>query len=147
MYFVYILISTKFKGKTYVGFTSNLNARLIAHNHPQNKGYTKRFQPWSILYSEELNTKQAAMKREKYFTEKIKFEKQYSNIGSYWERNNQNEIDIVAINDLEEKVLIAEVKRNKDKISIDYLEEKAVKLTSKLQNYSFQYKGFSINDM
>ena len=67
MYFVYILISTKFKGKTYVGFTSNLNARLIAHNHPQNKGYTKRFQPWSILYSEELNTKQEAMKREKYF--------------------------------------------------------------------------------
>lgn len=84
---------------------------------------------------------------EKYFTEKIKLEKQYSNIGSYWERNNQNEIDIVAINDLEEKVLIAEVKRNKDKISIDNLEEKAIKLKSKLQNYSFQYKGFSINDM
>ncbi len=84
---------------------------------------------------------------EKYFTEKIKLEKKYNTIGNYWERNNQNEIDIVAINDLEQEVLIAEVKRNYDKISFETLEEKAAKLKSKLKNYSFQYKGFSLKEM
>lgn len=84
---------------------------------------------------------------EKYFTEKIKLEKKHNIIGNYWERNNQNEIDIVAINDLEERVLIAEVKRNQDRISINYLEEKAATLKSKLKEYSFQYKGFSLDEM
>ncbi len=44
--------------------------------------------------------------------------KQYSSIGTWWERGNQNEIDIVAVNDLEKKVLFAEVKRKKEIIRI-----------------------------
>lgn len=67
MFTVYILKSVQFEGKTYVGFTSDVNARLIAHNHPQNKGWTKRYQPWEILYTESFDTKKEAMIREKYF--------------------------------------------------------------------------------
>ncbi|MBS1622829.1 MAG: GIY-YIG nuclease family protein, partial [Bacteroidetes bacterium] len=47
MYKVYILYSRLYD-KTYVGFSSDVDQRLISHNHPQNKGYTKRFQPWEI---------------------------------------------------------------------------------------------------
>jgi putative endonuclease len=64
MFYVYILYSVDFK-KTYVGFTSDLDSRLIAHNHLKNKGWTKRFQPWQIIHSEKFETKQAAMLREK----------------------------------------------------------------------------------
>ena len=67
MFTVYILKSIKFKGKTYVGFTSNINARLIAHNHLENKGWTKRYQPWSVLYTESFETKGEAMAREKHY--------------------------------------------------------------------------------
>ena len=67
MFTVYILKSVKFEGKTYVGFTSDINARLIAHNHPQNRGWTKRYQPWDILHIEVFDTKKEAMIREKYF--------------------------------------------------------------------------------
>lgn len=67
MFTVYILKSVQFEGKTYVGFTSDVNARLIAHNHPQNKGWTKRYQPWEILYTESFDIKKEAMIREKYF--------------------------------------------------------------------------------
>jgi putative endonuclease len=64
MYTVYVLKSIRFD-KIYIGFTSDLNARLIAHNHPANKGWTHKFQPWEIKYSETFANKTEAMKREK----------------------------------------------------------------------------------
>ncbi|MBS1622830.1 MAG: GIY-YIG nuclease family protein [Bacteroidetes bacterium] len=66
MYIVYLLYSRPYD-KTYVGFSSDVDQRLISHNHPQNKGYTKRFQPWEIVYTEICETKSEAMQREKFF--------------------------------------------------------------------------------
>ena len=63
MFYVYIIVSQNFQ-KTYVGFTSDIEKRLIAHNHPKNKGWTKRFQPWILLHSEKFENKEDAMKRE-----------------------------------------------------------------------------------
>ena len=64
MFTVYVLKSLNCS-KFYVGFTSDLNARLIAHNHTQNKGWTKSFMPWEVVYSEIFDTKKNAMDREK----------------------------------------------------------------------------------
>ncbi len=84
---------------------------------------------------------------EKYFLEKIKLEKQYSKIGTYWEKANQNEIDIVAINELDKKAFICEVKINPKKIDIDILKDKAKKLEKVLKSYNIEYKGLSLIDM
>ena len=61
---------------------------------------------------------------EKYFIEKLKLINNYSNIGTYWEKANQNEIDIVPINDLDKKALIIEVKINPKKIDLEILKQK-----------------------
>ena len=84
---------------------------------------------------------------EKYFTEKLALSKKYSLIGNYWEKANKNEIDIVAVNQTEKKILFAEVKLNKNKISIPLLKEKSKIIITKLSNYSVEYKAFSIDDM
>lgn len=84
---------------------------------------------------------------EQYFTEKLINTKQYNKIGSYWERNNQNEIDIVAMNEVEKRVLFAEVKRNQDKINIEKLIEKSQSLLPQFKGYQIDYQGFSLNDM
>ncbi len=84
---------------------------------------------------------------EKYFIEKLQLEKNYSQLGTYWEKSNQNEIDIVALNELEKKVLIAEVKLNAKKIDIDLLEEKSKKLEKNFKKYKIQYIGYSLEDM
>ena len=84
---------------------------------------------------------------EKYFVEKLKSEKKYNAIGTYWERNNQNEIDIVAVNELEKKVLFGEVKRNSDKINLVILTAKAQNLVAQFQGYQITYSGFSMDDM
>ena len=84
---------------------------------------------------------------ERYFQEKLRLSYEYSAIGNYWERGNQNEIDIVAINEDEKKMLLGEVKRNPKKIDLHKVEQKALKLTSKYHKYSVEYKGFSLGDM
>jgi len=84
---------------------------------------------------------------EKYFREKLQASGKFSAIGSYWEKGNQNEIDIVALNDTEKTLLIAEVKRNAAKINLQLLEKKAQKLLQKHQGYDVVFKGFSLEDM
>jgi len=84
---------------------------------------------------------------EKYFIEKLKLSNHYSNIGTYWERGNKNEIDIIALNDETKTMLIAEVKRQSKKIDMHILEEKAKKLVSKYQKYDITYKAYSLDDM
>jgi AAA+ ATPase superfamily predicted ATPase len=84
---------------------------------------------------------------EKYFKEKLALTKKFSQIGSYWERGNKNEIDIVAINEMEKIALIAEVKLNKDKINLNLLKQKAKKLEKKLNGYKIEYVGYSLEDL
>jgi len=61
-YYVYILQS-KTNKKYYTGHTQNLERRLHKHNHGQNKS-TKSGIPWKIIYSEILNSKTNAYRRE-----------------------------------------------------------------------------------
>ena len=84
---------------------------------------------------------------EKYFIEKLKASENYSNIGTYWEKSNQNEIDIVAINDNKKTILIVEVKLNAKKINLELLREKATKLVYKKKSYSIEYTGYSLDDI
>ena len=64
MYFIYVLHSQKFN-KIYIGYTSNLQARLLSHNELGKKGYTIKFRPWLIIYSQSFHTKTEALQREK----------------------------------------------------------------------------------
>lgn len=64
MFTVYALYSEKYK-KIYIGYTSNVEQRLLAHNELETKGYTLRYRPWSLIHSEFFIKKSEAMKREK----------------------------------------------------------------------------------
>ena len=63
-YTVYALYSENFS-KIYIGFTSNLPERLKSHNYLGKKGYTRKYRPWVLVYSEVFEVKSQAMKREK----------------------------------------------------------------------------------
>lgn len=84
---------------------------------------------------------------EKYFMEKRIEEGNLSAIGTYWEKGNQNEIDIVGVNDFEKFVVFAEVKRKKENISIAELKEKAKNLRAQLKEYDAEFIGLSMEDM
>lgn len=63
MAYMYILKSLK-NGRYYIGSTNNLERRLKEHNAGK-MGYTKRYRPWKIYYTEEYKNAAEAKKRER----------------------------------------------------------------------------------
>ncbi len=63
MFTVYVLFSISFN-KIYIGYTSDLEARILSHNQLATKGYTVKFRPWTLIHTEVFETKCEAMKRE-----------------------------------------------------------------------------------
>jgi len=68
MYKVYILQSLKDK-KTYTGYTSNLENRLVYHNSGRVKA-TKYRRPLKVLFAEDFNTAKEAKSRELWWKSK-----------------------------------------------------------------------------
>jgi putative endonuclease len=62
-FYIYIIYSSS-KDKYYVGYTHDLDLRLIHHNDGWTKS-TKSGIPWTLVYSEKYNSRSDAMKREK----------------------------------------------------------------------------------
>ena len=84
---------------------------------------------------------------EKYFIQEMKLSGKFNRIGPSWERKNKNEIDIVAVNDMDKKLVMAEVKLNKKHINLNVLRRKAVNILASHQQYTAEFKGLSLNDM
>jgi putative endonuclease len=64
MFTAYVLYSKKYD-KIYIGQTGDLEDRFLSHNEKATKGYTIKYRPWLIAYTEEFETRSEAMKREK----------------------------------------------------------------------------------
>ncbi len=84
---------------------------------------------------------------EKYFRAKMIDTKEFSAVESYWNRKGGDEIDIVAINEMDKRLVICEVKRNKSRISIPLLQSKATEIAQKYNDYNIEYRALSLDDM
>jgi len=84
---------------------------------------------------------------ERYFRQKLIEAKQFSDIGNYWDRKGENEIDIIAVNEMEKRLCFFEVKRNKKRISISELERKSKIIIKDYPSFSVEYSGLSLENM
>ena len=64
-YFVYVLLSLK-DTRFYIGFSTNVEARLKDHLNGRNISTAQR-RPFELVYYEAFRSKQDALRREKYF--------------------------------------------------------------------------------
>jgi len=66
MFYIYFLYSTS-SDKYYVGYSDDLNRRLIEHNTSDFISFTKKHRPWSLVYSFPVSDKRGeAMKIERF---------------------------------------------------------------------------------
>ncbi|MDU1891968.1 MAG: ATP-binding protein [Dysgonomonas sp.] len=84
---------------------------------------------------------------EKYFRAKMAEEERITAIGSYWDSKGENEIDLIALNDLDKTAIVAEVKRNPKKIDMALLQAKADSIKKELGKYELELRGLSMDDM
>ena len=65
MFYIYCIYNKK-NNKIYIGQTKDLENRLELHNQKVFKGFTSRFDgEWVLIYSEEVEFRSNALKREK----------------------------------------------------------------------------------
>ena len=85
---------------------------------------------------------------EQYFRQKIAEEERVTLVGNYWDRKGMNEIDLIALNDIDKTALVAEVKRNADRYNPKLMQEKFDSIRSNFGKYGeVQLKGLSMQDM
>ena len=85
---------------------------------------------------------------EQYFQAKAMETGAYTMVGSWWDRKGGNEIDMIALNEFEHTGIVAEIKRNPEKISLTALEEKTKALpASTFGKYKLMLQALSIEDM
>ena len=84
---------------------------------------------------------------ERYFQEKAMQSGKFTKVGNWWDRKGKNEIDMVALNEFDKTCLVAEIKRNKDRISLKDLQEKVLALPSEFSSYQIRMEGFSLEEV
>ncbi|MDR2109125.1 MAG: ATP-binding protein [Coriobacteriales bacterium] len=84
---------------------------------------------------------------EDYFRTKVMEKGRFTEVGSYWDRKGENELDLIALSSLDKKALVAEVKRNASRIDLAILKAKAQTLQSELARLKVEYRGLSMEDM
>ena len=75
---------------------------------------------------------------------------EYTRLGRWWDRKGENEIDMIAEDELADKVVFCEIKRQAEEISMGVLKQKAevfMQATHEFKDYEIVYKGLSMKDM
>ena len=87
---------------------------------------------------------------ERYFKRVLIESKAYTRIGSWWDRKGENEIDIVAENELNDEAVFIEVKRKGENFDAEVLCERVgifTRTIGKFKDYIVSQKGLSMTDM
>lgn len=87
---------------------------------------------------------------QKYFRAKMAESEAYTHIASWWDRKGENEIDIIASDELEHTVTFYEVKRQAKDVNLGILKDKAehfFQATGKFRKFSIEYKGLCMENM
>jgi hypothetical protein len=73
---------------------------------------------------------------------------EFTQVGNWWDRKGENEIDLIALNEFDHTGIIAEIKRNPNKINAAELRRKVEALpSSDFGKYQWQLQSLSMEDM
>ena len=64
-----------------------------------------------------------------------------------WEKDGNNEIDLIAVNEADREIVIGEVKRNPRRIDLHGLEQKSQNIVSRRKGWHIEYAALSLEDM
>ncbi len=92
-------------------------------------------------------TQYSGLVLEKYFRQKYGEQERVTEVAAWWDSQGDNEIDLIALQQLDCIATVAEVKRNPQKISIADLERKYAHVKNHLARYSVELRGLSMQDM
>lgn len=87
---------------------------------------------------------------ERYFRQKLRESQRYTQVGQFWDRKGECEIDIVAVNEIDGVADIYEVKKDKGRYNEEKLREKVEKMLQacpELKQMKLRLGCLSLDDM
>lgn len=120
-------------------FVFKYNFMLEINAHDRLKDLVKR--DWNVFSGFVL---------EEYFRVQLIEQKRFTRIGQWWDRKGENEIDIIAEDEITKTAEFFEVKRQKDRIDIEVLKAKAEvfnKAAARFDKYKISFNSLSLEDM
>ena len=87
---------------------------------------------------------------ERYFHRVTMESGEFTRIGRWWDRKGENEIDMIAEDELNDRVVFYEIKRQAEEISIGVLKQRTEVMqqaTHQFKKYDISYKGLSMEEM
>lgn len=84
---------------------------------------------------------------EKYFRQLYSEMPRVTQVSHWWDKKGENEIDLIAIEAMDKRAIIGEVKRNIKRYNPNLLNEKYQNIKSHLRGYKVELKCLSMNDM
>lgn len=84
---------------------------------------------------------------ERYFRQQYSEMERVTEVSQWWDTRSENEIDLIAVEKLDKRVIVGEVKRNAKKINLKKLEEKFAQLRPHFRGYEIKYIGLSLENM
>lgn len=84
---------------------------------------------------------------ERYFRQMYRETGLYNIVTNYWEKDGSNEIDLIAVNEVDREIVIGEVKRNPRRIDMHGLEQKSRNIATKRKGWHIEYVALSLEDM
>ena len=84
---------------------------------------------------------------ERYFRQTYKESGLYNIVSNYWNRSGKDEIDLIAVNQNDKQIVIAECKRNRQRIDLETLKENSATIMDAHKKWDVQFIGLSLDDM
>lgn len=90
---------------------------------------------------------------EKWFRQAYSETGEYNLVTNYWKKGSKGapgedqEIDLVAVNEVEKRLVLGEIKRNPDKIRLRVLQDKASEILSHHRQWETNFMCLSLNNM
>lgn len=85
-----------------------------------------------------------------YFHQKFAESGDWTRLGNWWDRRGENELDLIAENELDGRLVIAEVKRDKERVNIGLVRDKFTaftQATGKFKCAKPEFVALSLEDM
>ncbi|MBO4964389.1 MAG: ATP-binding protein [Prevotella sp.] len=84
---------------------------------------------------------------ERYFRQMYGEKERVTEVSHWWDSKGENEIDLIAVEKIDRRATVAEIKRNPQKFNPNKLEEKYNNIKSHLRGYRVELIGLSMEDM
>jgi hypothetical protein len=87
---------------------------------------------------------------ERYFYEKAAETCKYTILGRWWDRKGENEIDLIAANEIDKTAIVYEIKRQRRNINFADLDRKVKTMLTRvdaLQDYNVETQGLDMDNM